>query len=110
MLSDSGDRLGERIKDVDTIVRNNRGAVPKDFSTVFNGTFLSVCSKLEGVKSTIDKSCFKNISARCKQPNGQQDKQATVFPHLLNIVRGQVSYSISGNIQYSGAYHTISYC
>ncbi len=32
------------------------------------------------------------------------------IPPTMNIVRGQVSYSISGNIQYSGAYHTISYC
>ncbi len=34
---------------------------------------------------------------------------AIVFPYLLNIVRGQVSYSNSGNMQYAGAYHTVSY-
>ncbi len=31
------------------------------------------------------------------------------YSPTMNIVRGQVSYSISGNMQYLEAYHTVSY-
>ncbi len=31
------------------------------------------------------------------------------IPPTYYIVRGQLSYSISGNIQYAGDYHTLSY-
>ncbi len=63
VLSDSIDRLGKRIKDVENIVKEHAGAMPKNISAFFNETFLNVCSTLEGAKSTTNKSISSVFAA-----------------------------------------------
>ncbi len=101
VLSDSVDRLGERIKDVENIVKKYPGALPGDISGLFNGTFLNVCSTLEGAKSTMDKSLSRvfgpgaSSRMRNKRLKGSQVMRANEFNDELKALKSNIDNSIS---------------